>query len=97
MTPAVPSGRMVTLFPPLSEKVYISFSTMSLVSPMEREKSSVFSMIGTRISEKPLRSNTRRAVCSMNCHLPDSSGRISLQPLIAVMAIKKPRLFMVIC
>ncbi len=48
--PAVTSGRSVRLSPPLSLKVYISFSTMSVNSPMERLKSSVCSTTGTRIS-----------------------------------------------
>ena len=36
-----------------SAKVYISFSTMSVASPIERTKSPVFSRIGTLISAKP--------------------------------------------
>ena len=51
--PAVPSGRSVTLRPPRSEKVYISFSTMSVVSPTPREKSSVCSKRGRCTSEQP--------------------------------------------
>ena len=53
ITGAVPSGRRVSELPLLSSKVYISFSTMSVLSPMERQKSSVFSTTGTRISENP--------------------------------------------
>ncbi len=53
ITGAVPSGRRVREVPPLSVKVYISFSTMSVASPIERQKSSVFSTTGTRISLKP--------------------------------------------
>ncbi len=53
ITGAVPSGRNVNELPLLSAKVYISFSTMSVVSPIERQNSSVFSITGTRISEKP--------------------------------------------
>ena len=48
--PAVASGRSVRLSPPMSWKVYISFSTMSVYSPIERLNSSVCSTIGTRTS-----------------------------------------------
>ncbi len=51
--PAVASGRNVRLSPPWSVKVYISFSTTSVYSPMARLKSSVCSTIGTRISSYP--------------------------------------------
>jgi hypothetical protein len=47
---AVPSGRRLRLSPLLSGKLYISFSTMSVTSPMERLKSSVTSTRGVRIS-----------------------------------------------
>jgi hypothetical protein len=46
----VPSGRIVRVCSPLSTKVYISFSTMSVASPIERTKSGVGSTIGVRIS-----------------------------------------------
>ena len=49
-TGAVHSGRSVRLRPPLSANVYISFSTMSVVSPTPRTKRSVDSNIGVRIS-----------------------------------------------
>jgi hypothetical protein len=47
---AVPSGRSVR-FSPFSESVkeYISFSTMSVTSPMPRTNSWVCSTIGVRI------------------------------------------------
>ena len=48
--PAVASGRSVRLSPPWSVKVYISFSTTSVYSPMARLNSSVCSTTGTRIS-----------------------------------------------
>ena len=48
--PAVPSGRRVRLSPLRSVKVYISFSTMSVTSPMDRAKSSVRSTMGSRTS-----------------------------------------------
>ncbi len=48
--PAVASGRSVRLSPPMSVKVYISFSTTSVYSPMARLNSSVCSTMGTRIS-----------------------------------------------
>ncbi len=50
MTGAVHSGRSVMLRSPLSTNVYISFSTMSVVSPTPRTNSSVDSNIGVRIS-----------------------------------------------
>ena len=46
---AVPSGRRVSESPLRSAKVYISFSTMSVTSPMERLNRSVNSTIGMRI------------------------------------------------
>jgi hypothetical protein len=47
---AVPSGRSVKLSPfNWSMKVYISFSTISVTSPIARTNRSVFSRIGTRI------------------------------------------------
>jgi len=48
--PAVASGRSVSESPPRSSKVYISFSTMSVSSPIERLNSSVRSSSGRRIS-----------------------------------------------
>jgi hypothetical protein len=48
--PAVPSGRSVSGSPlRLSMKEYISFSTMSVTSPMARLNSGVGSTIGRRI------------------------------------------------
>ncbi|MNG20636.1 hypothetical protein D3C84_1049080 [compost metagenome] len=48
--PAVPSGRSVSESPfRLSVKEYISFSTMSVTSPMERTNSGVLSTIGVRM------------------------------------------------
>ncbi len=47
---AVASGRRLRLSPLRSVKVYISFSTMSVTSPMERLNSSVRSTMGTRSS-----------------------------------------------
>ena len=49
-TPAVFSGRSVSWSPPLSVKVYISFVTMSEVSPRVRLKTSENSKIGVAIS-----------------------------------------------
>ena len=49
-TPAVFSGRSVSCSPPLSVKVYISFVTMSEVSPSVRLKTSENSKIGVAIS-----------------------------------------------
>ncbi len=60
------------LFCPLSTKEYISFSTISVASPMERQNSSVFSRIGTLISEKPYSSKILLAVFSMCCHFSTS-------------------------
>ncbi len=50
MSEAVASGRSVRLSPPRSSKVYISFSTMSVPSPIPRTNSSVRSKSGVRIS-----------------------------------------------
>jgi hypothetical protein len=53
-TPAVPSGRRVSWSPFIeSSKEYISFSTMSVTSPMARLNSAVSSTIGVRICWKP--------------------------------------------
>ena len=46
MMPAVASGRSVRLSPPWSAKVYISFSTTSVYSPIARLKSAVCSTTG---------------------------------------------------
>src|SRR5438876_525867 len=46
MRPAVYSGRSVICSSPRSLKVYISFETMSVVSPIGRAKTSVNSKIG---------------------------------------------------
>jgi hypothetical protein len=47
---AVPSGRRVRLSPfSASSKEYISFSTMSVTSPMARANSGVGSTMGMRI------------------------------------------------
>ena len=51
--PAVPSGLSVMERSPLSLKVYISFCTMSVVSPTPRRNSSVCSNTGVRTSRKP--------------------------------------------
>ena len=51
--PAVASGRNVIDIPLRSSKVYISFSTMSVTSPIERLNNSVRSTTGTRISWYP--------------------------------------------
>jgi hypothetical protein len=47
--PAVASGRSARLSPLRSSKTYISFSTMSVASPMPRTKSAVGSTSGTRM------------------------------------------------
>ncbi len=74
---AVASGRSVTASPARSRKVYISFWTMSVTSPMPRAKSSVRSKTGRRISSYPYASNTRRAVRSTRSHFAASAGRMS--------------------
>lgn len=79
---AVASGRNVTSSPFLSGKVYISFSTISVSSPILRLKSSVRSIMGIRISLKPKSSNIDRAILSISCHTSTSPGRMSLNPLI---------------
>ncbi len=53
MRPAVYSGRSVICSSPRSLNVYISFETMSVVSPIGRSKTSVNSKIGVAISSKP--------------------------------------------
>ena len=67
--PAVPSGLRVMDLPPLSSKVYISFCTISVVSPTPRRNSSVCSMTGVRISLNPKLSQVSLAIFSIYCHL----------------------------
>ena len=55
MTPAVPSGRSVTLRPPLSENVYISLDTTSVDSPTPRANNAVSSKIGSSTCPYPAR------------------------------------------
>ena len=50
--PAVNSGRSVSESPPRSAKVYISFDTTSVVSPIERANTSVASNTGTSTRPK---------------------------------------------
>ena len=50
--PAVNSGRSVSDSPPRSSKLYISFETTSVVSPSERENTSVFSNTGISTRRK---------------------------------------------
>jgi hypothetical protein len=68
------------LRPPLSRKVYISFSTMSVVSPTPRTNNSVASNIGVRISPYPNRPAISRAFASSSFHAADSGGKTSLVP-----------------
>jgi hypothetical protein len=82
--PAVASGRSVSDVPSRSTNEYISFSTMSVVSPIERAKSSVRSTIGRPISSKPYRPKTRAAASSRRRHRRVSSGRTSRKPLTAL-------------
>ena len=74
------------LRPPLSVNVYISFSTMSVVSPTPRENNSVCSNIGRCISLKPKSLIVFEAVLIMYDHFHDSEGKISLVPLGAIIA-----------
>ena len=84
MTPAVASGRRVMLLPARSVNVYISFSTMSVVSPTPRENNSVCSKIGKWISLKPKSLITSEAVLMMYAHFHDSGGKMSRVPLGAL-------------
>ncbi len=86
---AVASGRKVKDSPSRSRKVYISLPTMSVVSPMERAKSSVRSRTGMRTSENPKRSNLLLASDSTTSHFSISPGRISLNPRIPLIG-KRP-------
>jgi len=61
-------------------KVYISFSTMSVVSPIPRANSSVTSKMGSRSSSKPYRSKMAALSRSTRCHRWISSGRMSRVP-----------------
>ena len=79
--PAVPSGRRVIERPPLSSKVYICFSTTSVVSPTPRKNSSVCSNTGVRTSRNPLSSASPRKTSSISCHFFDFPGTISTVPL----------------
>src|SRR2546421_9462196 len=80
MMPAVASGRSVRLSPPWSVKVYISFSTTSVNSPMARLKSSVCSTTGTRISSYPYSVSSSRALASRCCQVPIWAGSTSFIP-----------------
>jgi hypothetical protein len=51
--PAVNSGRSVRLSPARSSNVHISLETISLVSPIEREKTEVSSNTGSSTRWKP--------------------------------------------
>src|SRR5262249_25447530 len=87
----VASGRSVTRSPPLSVKLYISFCTMSVDSPVPLAKSSSCSMIGVRTSTYPYRSHQSRAVRSTSCHFSTSPGRMSRVPRMAeVMPGRRP-------
>jgi hypothetical protein len=77
---AVASGLNVSLSPLRSAKVYISFSTISVASPILRAKRAVFSRTGILISLNPNDSNRLAASFSMVCHRRICSGRISLNP-----------------
>jgi hypothetical protein len=81
-TPAVASGRMVRERPLRSAKVYISFCTTSVSSPMERAKSSVFSRMGTRTSWQPYVAKTWRARFSIRVWTVLSGLKRSEKPLI---------------
>src|SRR3990172_9473406 len=72
------------LLPARSGKVYISFSTMSVVSPILLMKMSVGSMIGGLISWKPYTEKTSRASDSALCHRYTSGGRMSWTPFRAL-------------
>ena len=86
-TDAVPSGRKVSDVPSTSSNVYICFSTMSDVSPAARANSSVRSTIGMRISEYPYRSKSRRASSSRRFQTSVSPGKMSRNPLTALIFI----------
>src|SRR5215831_17497606 len=83
ITEAVPSGRRVRDDSSRSVKVYISFSTISVVSPIARANNSVFSITGRMISANPYVAKEVRACDSSACHKALSSGRISRNPLTA--------------
>ena len=84
ITDAVASGRRVRYSFPRSRNVYISFSTMSVVSPIPLANNSVFSSMGILISRIPKLANISRALFSTKLHFPVSPGRISLNPRTAV-------------
>ena len=52
-TDAVPSGRSVSRSPPRSSNVYVSFSTMSVTSPMPRANTRASSNCGVSIRPYP--------------------------------------------
>src|SRR3954464_12982579 len=80
--PAVNSGRRVRLSPPRSSKLYISLETMSVVSPIERAKTSVASNTGISTRPKPYNLRTRSNAATTAWKRSASSPQISWVPLI---------------
>ncbi|MDH6151054.1 hypothetical protein OKW46_004979 [Paraburkholderia sp. WSM4179] len=80
-TAAVFSGRIVRFSPfNASVKLYISFSTMSVTSPIPRVNSCVCSTIGVRIFWYPYERSIDLTVVSKNSQSPASCGRMSFMP-----------------
>ena len=89
---AVFSGRKVKLEPPSSPvvKVYISFCTTSVVSPIPRKNNLVSSKAGVRISLNPYTLQILRIRCSILCQCIICSGKKSCVPLGFLIAITQP-------
>src|ERR1043165_970164 len=82
--PAVASGRSArSSFERRSSKLYISFSTMSVASPMPRTNSGVCSTIGTRRLRYPYWAKVSRAASSSFSQSAASSGSTSFMPRTA--------------
>ena len=85
--PAVPSGFSVMLRSPLSLNVYISFCTISVVSPTPRRNSSVCSKTGVRTSRYPASAARLRITLSIVCQICACCGSMSRVPLGACVSI----------
>ena len=78
---AVPSGRSDIKSPPLSSKVYVSFSTISVLSPTPLANNFESSIIGVEIGEYPNNSVMVDRLFCIYRHIYDVGGNISNVPL----------------
>jgi hypothetical protein len=80
LAPGVPSGVSARRSPPRSSNWYISFSTMSVVSPLPFSKRAAFSKMGVSMRRKPKRCVTSSAVRTTEVQYGCMSGRMSCVP-----------------